>query len=195
MKVLYIDSCMKQGEESRTKILCNIFMNELKKVHPDYEITELVLKDLDLKPYNMDMVNKRYEVVNACDWDNPILKYAKQFAEADRIVIGAPYWDLAFPSVLKIYIEHIFAGGVTFKGTEEGLKGLSKGEKALFIQTAGGYVGETDPGTEYLKYVMKTLGVEEFERVSADFIDVVGVDVQAKLEEAGEKLKKIALEW
>lgn len=195
MKVLFIDSCMKQGEESRTKILCNSFLSELKKVHPDYEITELVLKDLDLKPYDMEMVNRRYDIVNSCDWDNPVLKYARQFAEADRIIIGAPYWDLAFPSILKIYIEHIFVGGVTFKATEEGLKGMSKGEKALFIQTAGGFVGDTDPGTEYLKYVLKTLGIEEFERVSADFIDVEGVDVKEKIEEAEKKLKEIAQKW
>ena len=121
MKVLFIDSCMKQGEESRTKILCNSFLSELKKVHPDYEITELVLKDLDLKPYDMEMVNRRYDIVNSCDWDNPVLKYARQFAEADRIIIGAPYWDLAFPSILKIYIEHIFVGGVTFKAAGVGL--------------------------------------------------------------------------
>lgn len=195
MKVLFIDSCMKQGEESRTKILCNFFLNEIKRLHPDWEIEQIVLKDTDLKPYDIDMVNKRYDIVNSCDWDNPLLKYAKQFSQADRIVIGAPYWDLAFPSVLKLYIEHIFVGGVTFMATEKGLKGLSKGEKAVFIQTAGGYVGENDPGSEYLKYVLKTLGVGEYEYVPAPFIDVVGADVNGILDEAKEKLKNIALGW
>lgn len=195
MKVLFVDSCMKQGEESRTKILCNAFFDELKKVHPEYDIETVVLKDLDIKPYDMDMVSKRDKVVEAKDWDHPMLKYAKQFSQADRIVIGAPYWDLAFPSLLKVYIEHIFVGGLTFEATEKGLMGLSKGEKALFIQTAGGYVGENDPGTEYLKYVIKTLGIEEFTRISADFIDVEGIDVEEKLEEAKTSLKRIASEW
>ena len=195
MKVLFIDSCMKQGEESRTKVLCNDFLEELKRVHPDYSVETLALKELELKPYDIDMVNQRYKVVEDKNWDHPMLKYAKQFAEADRIVIGAPYWDLAFPSLLKIYIEHIFVGGLTFEATEQGLKGLSKAEKAVFIQTAGGYVGENDPGTEYLKYVLKTLGVDDFVRVSADFIDVVGVDVKEKLNEAKAVLKTIAAEW
>ncbi len=28
--------------------------------------------------------------------------YAKDFAESDIIVIAAPYWDLSFPSILKV---------------------------------------------------------------------------------------------
>jgi len=195
MKVLFIDSCMKKGEESRTKILCNSFLQDLKQAKPDCEIETVVLKEEDLKPYDIDMVNARYGIVADKDWDHPMLRYAKQFSEADRIVIGAPYWDLAFPALLKIYIEHIFVGGLNFEATAEGLKGLSKVEKAVFIQTAGGYVGETDPGTEYLKYVLKTLGVKEFVRVSADFIDVVGANVEEKLGEAKQTLKQIAVNW
>ncbi|MBR6701048.1 MAG: NAD(P)H-dependent oxidoreductase [Firmicutes bacterium] len=195
MKVLFVDSCMKQGEESRTKILCNSFLEELKKVNTGCEIETVVLKDEEMRPYNNDMVDERYKIVEDQDWDHPMLKYAKQFAEADRIVIGAPYWDLAFPSLLKIYIEHIFVSGLTFEATDKGLKGLSKADKAVFIQTAGGFVGETDPGTEYLKYVLKTLGVQEFTRVSADFIDVVGVNVEEKLAEAKKVLKDMAAAW
>ena len=33
--------------------------------------------------------------------------YAKDFAEADVIVVAAPYWDLSFPSILKVFFEHI----------------------------------------------------------------------------------------
>lgn len=195
MKVLFVDSCMKNGEESRTKILCNRFLEELKKNHPDWEYETIVLKDLHLQPFYMDRVQRRYDLINAQDYDDTMFDLARQYAEADRIVIGAPYWDLAFPSVLKMYIEHIFVGGLTYKGTENGLQGLAKGEKTLFIQTAGGYIGENDPGKEYLKYVMQTLGVKGFDSVLVGFLDVVGANVEEILGEATDRLKKLAAEW
>ncbi len=195
MNVLFINSCMKPGDESRTKRLCNIFIEELKKKHPDYCIEEIELKKMDLKPYYFERVERRYELLNNKDYSNPEFDLANRFAQADRIIIGAPYWDLAFPSILKIYIEHIFVGGITYAATEKGLVGLSKADKAVFIQTAGGFVGKDDPGTEYLGYVLKTLGVNEFQSVCSDFIDVEGSDVEKKLEETAAVLKKIAAEW
>ena len=43
--------------------------------------------------------------------------------------------------------------------------------------------------------MLKTLGVQEFTRVSADFIDVVGVSVEEKLAEAKKVLKDMAAAW
>ena len=194
MKVLFIDACLRPDDISRTKALCNVFLNALKE-RGDCEIETVSLKDLDLKPYTYEMVEARYALQDKGALDDPTFDLARQFAEADRVVIGAPYWDLAFPSVLKVYIEHVFVEGITFEATAEGLKGLSAGEKALYIQTAGGYVGENDPGTLYLKYVMEVLGIPEFRRVAADLIDVEGVDVEAALEEAGDVLAEIAKTW
>ena len=194
MNVLFIDACMKTGEESRTKILCNRFLSDLEK-RGDCTVETVVLKDLGLMPFDNDKVNERYTLLEAKKFDAPMFDLARQFAAADRIVVGAPYWDLAFPAVLKIYIEHIFVEGITFEATTEGLKGLAKAEKSLYIQTAGGYVGENDPGTMYLKYVMEVLGISEFRRIAADFIDVVGVDVAAELEKAGTALDDLAKTW
>lgn len=61
----------------------------------------------------------------------------KDFAEADEIVIGAPYWDLSFPAALKIYIEHAAVMGVTFHYTEEGrCEGLCRAKHLTYITTA-----------------------------------------------------------
>ena len=37
---------------------------------------------------------------------------ASQFQQADEIVIAAPYWDLSFPAILKLYLENIYVTGV-----------------------------------------------------------------------------------
>lgn len=195
MKTLFIDCCMKEGEESRTKILCNRFFAALKEAHPDYEVETLVLKDEGMKPYFMDNVNYRYSVIEKGEWNDPIFKWANQFLEADKIVIGAPFWDMGFPSLLKIYIENIFVGGLTFKGTEKGLVGLGKAREVLYIQTAGGSIDAADSATAYLRTVFTTLGAEKLERIAADGIDVVGCDFDGIMGEATEKLKEKAKNW
>jgi len=193
MKVLIIDSCIKPGEESRTRVLLNSFEASLKEAHPDCEIEKLVLsEEKDLVPFTYEMVMERYGIVERQEWDNNLVKYAKQFASADRVVIAAPYWDMAFPSILKIYIEHIFVGGICFKSTPQGLKPITGIEKALFIQTSGGYVGEDDPGSKYLEYTLSYLGPQEYTRIAADGIDVVGADVEGKMNEAKQKLAEYA---
>ena len=37
---------------------------------------------------------------------------AKQFAEADEVIIAAPFWDLSFPAALKQYFEQINVLGI-----------------------------------------------------------------------------------
>ena len=43
-----------------------------------------------------------------------MLRHARQFRDADIVVIAAPYYDLSFPSALKNYLEAICCVGLTF---------------------------------------------------------------------------------
>ena len=36
-------------------------------------------------------------------------------AQADEILIGAPYWGCLFPAVLRIYLERIYVNGIVFR--------------------------------------------------------------------------------
>ena len=50
----------------------------------------------------------------------PFFSLSRQFAEADDIVIGVPYWDLSFPAAFKTYLEHVSVCELTFHYTEDG---------------------------------------------------------------------------
>ena len=39
--------------------------------------------------------------------------YANAMAQADMIVIAAPYWDMSFPASLKIFLEAASVVGIT----------------------------------------------------------------------------------
>ena len=56
---------------------------------------------------NEDYLNKRDQFISIGDYQNPMFSFARQFSEAEAIVIAAPFWDLSFPSMLKQYLEQI----------------------------------------------------------------------------------------
>ena len=65
--------------------------------------------------------------------------YAHQFADADDIIIAAPYWDLGFPAQLKTYIENIYVTGIVSAYNDHGQScGLCRARSLTYITTAGG---------------------------------------------------------
>ena len=98
--------------------------------------------------------------------------YAKQFAEADEIVIAAPFWDLSFPAILKAYIEQITVSGITFECIGGRRCGLCKAKSLTYVTTSGGPVF-ADFGYEYIKALAKSFyGIGETKAYRAMNLDV-----------------------
>ena len=105
MKVLFVNACLR-GEKSRTLALCSHYLKELKAAKPDTEIEELDLENMEIEVQSGSLIEKRDELLRAQDFSDSMFDLAKQLIAADHIIIGAPYWDLSFPAVLKIYFEN-----------------------------------------------------------------------------------------
>ena len=114
MKALFINSCIR-GEESRTLYLANSFINKLKLKNPDLVINEVDLAKEDLKPLKYDDIKKRDELISKKAFNYKMFKYANEFKDNEIIIIATPFWDLSFPSILKVYFENIFVNNLTFK--------------------------------------------------------------------------------
>ena len=110
---------------------------------------------------------------------------AKQFANADVIVIGAPYWDLMFPAVLKNYFEKITVNGLTFAYGENGIPmGLCKGKKLIYVTTSGGPI-IYNFGYDYVSAIAKNFyGINDVQLIKAEGLDVYGADVLQIMEKA-----------
>ena len=118
--ILYINACVREG--SRTKRIADAFLSEINE-----SVTEVRLEDTELPVTDEAYLRKRDELIAGGKFSDAMFLLARQFAEADSIVIAAPYWDLSFPAVLKQYFEHINVRGITFEYTPEGNpKGLCK---------------------------------------------------------------------
>lgn len=194
-KILFINSCPRPRGISRTLRLSDYFLKCYTDKHPEYELTEIRLFDEDLRSLTAADIERRDALLQAGKTDDPGLRFARQFAGADRILIGAPYWDLSFPSILKVYVEHLCAGGITFRYTETGSEGLSHFEKAIYITTSGGFINGKDYGAEYIKGVLNFLGNGEFTACSAEGLDIYGNDAEKILQKKEKELSIIAEKW
>ena len=70
-------------------------------------------------------------------FDHPRFRYAHQFQQAQKIIIAAPFWDLSFPALLKVYIENLCVEGITFGCDETGTFGTCQADRMLFLTTRG----------------------------------------------------------
>lgn len=127
-KVLFVDACARGWEVSRTYAVAEAFMNAYREQHPRDEIEELTLAGLGLAYFTGKELEYRDALLARGGQADDYFKLARQFAAADKIVIAAPYWDLSFPALLKVYIERVSVSGITFSPEPDGrLRGLCRG--------------------------------------------------------------------
>ena len=84
--VLYIDACVRKN--SRTRRLADCLLNTLNAPYTRLRLEECVFPTVDEA-----FLEKRDRLLREGDFDNPVFAYARQFAQADEIIIAAPFWD------------------------------------------------------------------------------------------------------
>lgn len=189
-KLLLIDCCIRK-EESRTKRIMDAFLSA---VPDDCAVEHLVLTEENLAPLTGDFFAQRQRLLENHDYTHPRFRYAKQFAAADIIVIAAPFWDLAFPALLKIYIEQVSLDGITFGADATGLVGLCRATDMVFLTARGGfYTGDAlEMGSRYLDALHTFFGIGRYRCIAADGMDVAGFDAKAALEKACAEARALA---
>lgn len=80
--------------------------------------------------------------------------------------------DLSFPSMLRVYFEKVSVVGITFG--YEGVKsvGYCKADKVLYFSTCGGFIRGVHLGIEYVKQLAEMFGINNFEKVVVEGLDV-----------------------
>ena len=184
-KVLYIKANIKGEGESRTFKVSDSFVEEYKKNNPEDEIITLDLYKENIDFLRADDLGKLFGPKDEESKNNSILKYAYQFADADKYIIAAPMWNLSFPAILKAYIDYVSVSGITFKYTAEGPVGLLNNKKAVHIVSRGGGYDNSpyEMGDRYLRTILGFFGIKDIETIAIDNLDVMGVNVKEKVEE------------
>ena len=196
-QLLFINACVR-GEKSRSLKLARRFLDRWQQAHPDGVITEVDLcKDRPVPQYP-EVLAERDALWEAGKLDHPMFDLAHQFANADRIVMAAPFWELSFPAILKIYLERITVTNITFGYDEQGNNvGLCKAGKLLLITTRGGNFSlpETawmEMGARQLEALCAMYGIPSFQCLAAEGLDDIRNDKEAILAEAMSRADALA---
>lgn len=176
MNILFINACTRPN--SRTQLLAQYLLGKLTG-----NIHERNLTQTAISPLSADMVELRDKLTAQGNFDHPLFALAKEFAAADQIVVAAPFWDLSFPALLKIYIENINALGVTFTYRADGKPhGLCHARKLYYVTTSGGPIFNEACGYGYVQALAQNFyGIPKIYCIKAENLDVDGADVDAIL--------------
>ena len=109
-KLFYINACLRSG--SNTKKIADAVIDKLSE---RYEIETVRLSEYSFPVVKNDILNER----NNGYVPEEYVAMAKKLAAADRLVIASPFWDMSFPSALKVFFENMSLFNVTFASTDK----------------------------------------------------------------------------
>lgn len=198
-KLLFVNSCIRE-EASRTLELCRFYIDCFIKMQKmsgaDWE-TEEIDSDIlgSLRPLDRSELALRDSLLAAKDFSHSMFDQAKKIISADHVVIGAPYWDLQFPALLKIYLERCSVTGLTFIYNDKGIPaGQCRADSLMYITTSGSPIGDMNFGYEYVHGLCQLFGIPKTYFASAEGLDIIGNDAAKIMENAKVKITDIIKE-
>lgn len=184
--LLFVDACLRDG--SRTERLARMW---LERRAYEGELLTVSLAELDVNPLGAagpNTISAYSAAVAGGSYDHPMFEYAKAFAQADEVLIAAPFWNYGLPALLDCYLELVCTQGLTFDVDETGAYvSLCRARRLTFVSTAGG--AAPDPSDDHAYGRVRTLAtrfwhIPQIEHVAAWGLDGPGADVEALLADA-----------
>lgn len=192
MNLLFVDSCISQrGPESRTALLAGAFLEAYHTAHPDAQVSIARLDRLDLRPLTPEDLNRRDALARAGEFSGPLFALGRSFQAADKIVVAAPFWDLSFPALLRIYIEHISVCGLCYHYEADGCHGDCAASRLLYITTGGDFETPDSLGVLYWKQLAAMFGIPRFDHLFAGGLDVDPARVPEIMERGMEEARRL----
>lgn len=191
--LLFVDATVRPAGISRTGRLCRSYLDAFSRSHPEYRITRIQPDKMNLSPKHLPVLEEETALLAAGRTDHPMFEAARQFAAADRILIGAPYWDFSFPAVLKIYLERICVSGITFTYKQDRPVGLCRARRLDYLTTCGGFVTGFDLGSVYITKMCSTLlGIPDCRSLVVDKLDTMDADIETIMQEGCRRAAELA---
>lgn len=176
MKLLQIDSSARAG--SVTRRLTAKFADEWRKSHPAGELIRRDLSTTTLPLITDEWGATRVEPSKLSLSQRSYLSTSDALIEevlaADTIVIGAPMYNFAIPSLLKAWIDQIVRVGKTLGYGPDGPHGLLGNKKVIVITARGGAYEKDTPREKfdfqepYLRHVFGFVGLTDVTFIHAE---------------------------
>src|SRR6202166_3299204 len=195
MKLLQIDSSARAG--SVTRRLTAKFAEQWRANHPTGEVIERDLSTTMLPLITDDWSATRLEPSKLSSAQRNYLSASDRLIEelqvADTIVIEAPMYNFAIPSLLKAWVDQIVRVGKTVAYGPHGPKGLLGNKRVVVITARGGAYEKGTPGEKfdfqepYLRHIFGFIGLTDVTFIHAEnqLRERAGSSLSAALEQIG----------
>ncbi len=181
MSKLLVVEASPRGKYSISRNLASKFIEEWRAAHPDGEVVERDLAKMELPYVNLPWLGASLTPVEK---HTPEMKdvlilsneMVDELLAADHIVISTPVYNYNIPANLKSYVDHIVRKGRTLGMKGEG---LVHGKACTVLMASGGVYTEGSPirdrdiATQYLRLILKVIGIEDVTFVAAGGSKVV----------------------
>jgi FMN-dependent NADH-azoreductase len=188
MTKLLVVQASPRGDFSISRNLAKMFIEQWKAAHPGGEVTERDLAETELPYMNLPWLGasltpaekhtgEMKEVLRVSD------ELVAELLAADHIAISTPVYNYNIPANLKSYVDHIVRKGLTLGMTGEG---LVHGKKCAVLMASGGVYTEGSPirdrdiATQYLRLILKVIGIEDVTVVAAGGSKVVDLGEKSR---------------
>ena len=203
MPTLLVVESSPRGNHSMSRGLTAMFVEQWLAKNPGGTVVERDLMESNLPFVTMPWLGAYFTPI---DQHSPkmreILRLSDELVDeildADYIVIGTPVYNYNVPAVLKAYIDHIVRKGKTLGFAGEG---LVRGKACTIVMASGGVYTEGSPirdrdiATNYLKLILKVIGIEDVTVVAggnAKSVDMGQISRSAFLETFAPQIEEAA---
>src|SRR5580704_14789956 len=210
MHLLNIQSSPR-GPRSASIAVADAFLEAYRQVCPELTVDTLNVWNENLPDFDQEAIGAKYKGINkepmdqaeAAVWDK-IQELAVRFQRADRIVVGVPMWNFAYPYKLKQLMDlacqrHML---FTYDGNEYGP--LLKTPRALVVYARGGTFAEDSPTPaslfdhqkQYLEFWLKLIGVQQVRSLVVESTTWLAKEVgQQQIAKGQEQARKLAADF
>ena len=175
MYLLNIQSSPRRARSASIAV-AEAFVETYRQVCPEVIVDTLNVGEENLPEFDQEAIGAKYKGINKQPmdeaeqrvWDR-IQELVARFKRADRLVIGVPMWNFAYPYKLKQLIDLVAQRNMlfTYNGTEYGP--LLQTPRALVILARGGTYAEDlptppsrfDHQKSYFEFWLPFIGIRE----------------------------------
>ena len=207
MNLLKIDASPR-GSRSNSIALTDAFVATYRDAVPSLTVDAMNVWDEKLPEFDNAAIDAKYKGVAGTAMNdaetsvwNRIKELVARFKQADRIVLGVPMWNFAYPYKLKQLIDLVSQRNMLF--TFDGLRfgPLLQTPRAMVIYTRGQEYREdlpTPPSrfnhqSSYVEFWLGFIGVQDVRALAVE--NTWGDKAEASMREAREKVAALAKDF
>lgn len=204
-KLLYIIANFKPEAFSSSRIVSRALVNSILEKYPDLSLEELDLYNEHIPRPKFSYYSSRSTLVSAAAFSKltiqeqndvrQMIKLCDQFIAASLYVVASPMWSLAFPAILKDYLDCIIQAEktITFKNKKpEGLLN-DRPRTFLYVQSSGASVSwilkpVLNKGLNYVEDIIKFIGISKFDELLVDGTGTTETEKSEAIEKAKSRI-------